>query len=93
MMEVNQIQRELSGLLKEAKEQHSRRVREAFTNKSSKELWDYVKEMTNQTSAKKDMYAHNELDKANEFNCFYKRFDSDPVKNVNECRELLYSCV
>lgn len=91
-MELNLIQKELNVKLKEARGQHSIRVQEAFSNKSSKELWDSVKEMTNLNSEKR-AYVHNELEKANEFNCFYKRFDSDPAKNVNECRELLTTVV
>lgn len=38
------------------------------------------------------MYVYNELEKANEFNLFYERFDSDSTKN-DECREILNSVV
>ena len=87
------IQKELKGKLREAREQHSLRVRKAFSNKSSKELWESVKEMTNFNPEKKDMHVQNDLEKANEFNLFYKRFDSDPAANVNKCRELLTTVV
>ena len=92
-MELKRIQKELNEKLKVAKEQHSTRVREAFSNKSSREMWDSVREMTNMNSGKKDLHALNELEKANELNTFYKRFDCDPVRNVHECREIINSVV
>ena len=57
-LELKQIQKELNGKLKEAREQHSTRVREAFSNKSPREMWDSVREMTNMNSGKKKTCMH-----------------------------------
>ena len=92
-MELKTVQNELNRKLKAAREQHSTRVREAFANKSPKEMWNSVKEMTNMNSGKKELQVHNELDKANELNLFYKRFDSNPAKNVHDCREMVNTLV
>lgn len=40
-------------------------------------------------SGKKDLCVYNESEKANEFNIFYKRFDTNADNNVHECREIL----
>ena len=76
------------GKLKEAREQHSLSVREAFSTKNSKELWDSVKEITNLNSGKREMHVLDELNKANELNNFYKRFDINSASNIDACNNL-----
>ncbi|KAK0155032.1 RNA-directed DNA polymerase from mobile element jockey [Merluccius polli] len=73
-MELKAIQKDLKGKIREAREQHSLRVRDALLNKNSKQLWDAVKYMTNLSSVKGE-------------NCI--RFDCDANGVLEECNSVL----
>lgn len=83
--ELRAVQKELKMKLKEAREQHSRRIREAFNN-DSKQLWNPMKEARDLNSNKGSMYVLNEREKANELNNFYKQFDCVVSDGAEECQ-------
>ena len=63
-------------MLRNAREQHSLRVREAFSNKNCKQLWDSVKDILNFKKGEA-LHVSNEMETANELKDFYLRFDCD----------------
>ena len=71
-------------MLRNAREQHSLRVREAFSNKNCKQLWDSVKDILN---FKKGEALHV----SNEMEDFYLRFDCDANRVLEECNSVLSS--
>lgn len=91
LMELRLIQKILRRELKRAREEHSKRVREAFLMNNPKKLWDMVKDMTNMKSSMRELNMENDLNKANDLNIFYKRFDLNCETNVTCCKELSMS--
>ncbi len=51
--EIRAAQKALTEKLRKAREEHSTRVRDAFSARNSRHLWDSIKEMTNLKSDKK----------------------------------------
>uniref|UniRef100_A0A672MRS0 E3 ubiquitin protein ligase n=1 Tax=Sinocyclocheilus grahami TaxID=75366 RepID=A0A672MRS0_SINGR len=62
-LEFREIQRELRRKLREAREQHNLRVREAISTSNTKKLWDVVRGMINFNSNKKEIQVLNEFEK------------------------------
>lgn len=91
LMELRSIQKVLRSELKRAREEHSKRVREAFLTNNHQKLWDMLKDMTNMKSSMRELNMENDLNKANDLNIFYKRFDLNCETNVTCCKELSMS--
>lgn len=83
-MELRAVQKELKVKLRVVREQHNLQVKEAFSTKNTKQLWD--SRILN--TGKREMVVLNELEKANELNNFYKRFDSEGSVCIDECRNV-----
>ena len=77
-------------MLRNAREQHSLCVREAFSNKNCKQLWDSVKDILNFKNGEA-LHVSNEMETANELNDFYLRFYCDANGVLEECNSVLSS--
>ncbi len=69
------VQKELTGMLRGARKRQKEILEQKFTSTSSKKLWDTIKVMTNMNTRHKHLCTNNDLEKANELNEFYLRFD------------------
>ena len=76
VLELKCVQKELRVMLRKVREHHSLPVREAFSNKNCKQLWDSVKDILNFKKGEA-LHVLNEMETANELNDLYLRFDCD----------------
>lgn len=77
-------QRELNKQLEEARRKYRDRAEENLRNADTKKLWDTIRDMTNMKSERKPIGAYNEIQKANELNDWFMRFETDTWKDCTE---------
>ena len=80
-MELKTVQKELNQLLKGARKQQKDIIEEHFTTMNSRKLWDSMKAITNTEPSKRHISATDDVQKANELNDFYLRFQSHDFSN------------
>lgn len=74
-------------MLREARRRHKDIIEHNFSTMNSKELWDTMKAITNMTPAKKTLCTSDDLQKANELNDFFMRFETQDFSS--ECTDIL----
>ncbi len=82
-------QKELKYNLKQAKEQHRQTMEHSFNTSNTRKLWETMKLVTNMNPAKKHITTVDNLQRANELNDFYLRFEAQ--NDLDDCHSLLQS--
>uniref|UniRef100_A0A3B1JI52 Reverse transcriptase domain-containing protein n=1 Tax=Astyanax mexicanus TaxID=7994 RepID=A0A3B1JI52_ASTMX len=83
--ELRSVQRELKVHLREAKESYRKKVEQKLRENDMREVWNGMKTITG-CKQRMDSAADGEVERANEFNTFYNRFDcpvQDPTALVD----------
>lgn len=79
-------QKDLNQQLSSARRQYKEHTEQQLSKCKPKELWNSIKGMTNMIPLRKPLHDNNEMDRANELNNFYLRFETN---TFNECNKIL----
>lgn len=88
---LQSVQKELNQLLRAARKIHKNILEDNFYKFNTQKMWNSIKDITNIQLAKKMFVSNDDMQKADDLNCFFLRFDT---QNYNqECMKELSSII